>query len=185
MRAIPDSGWFLDGHYERDGKLDYGSRMKAMYSMINAVSGLAKKCTDAEGHKCLFAPTAVKYVKTPVFALNSEYDASMGKGPYGTDGGVYDCGWGYSPPPHVGLRCNASSVNQFGQYIVAMMKAALVPPHGAWLDSCYRHCSINCVGYDIQIGGVRAAQAVRDWYVGLGGGVSTQAKRFPCLDCCN
>ena len=29
-RGMPDSGWFLDGNYARDGKLDYDSRMKNM-----------------------------------------------------------------------------------------------------------------------------------------------------------
>ena len=44
-----------------------------------------------------------------------------------------------------------------------MFKAMMVPPHGVFLDACYRHCSIACPAYDIAIQGVTAAQVSPPW----------------------
>lgn len=181
VRAVPDSGWFLDGPYARDGKPDYDSRMENMYTMINAVAGLDAACTGKGGHRCLFAPYAIAFIKTPVFALNSRFDASMGIGMYGPAGSeqFYNC-TSYTAKP-----CDPASVNLFGHYIAAQMKAALVAPHGAFLDGCFRHCAINAPRYDtISIDSKTAAESVAAWYT-TGLATFTEKKAdFPCVDCC-
>ena len=45
--------------------------------MANAAAGLPPACTAAVGYKCLFAPYVVPYLSTPIFAINSKFDASM------------------------------------------------------------------------------------------------------------
>eukprot|EP00937_MAST-01D_sp_MAST-1D-sp2_P000842 g842.t1 len=203
VRAMPDSGWFVEGAYARDGKADYSARMQGMYSMISANASLAAPCTAALKHRCLFAPNYIKFVRTPLFALNSRYDASMATGSYGDAApGAHT----YSCTSYTGEPCEASTVNAFGVYIAASMSAALQAPHGAFLDSCYRHCSINCADYDIAIGGVRAAQAAAAWYKSLDeshraddANNATSAARaraganphfydgkapYPCAECC-
>jgi len=184
VRGIPDSGWFLDGNYARDGKADYDSLMEEMFTMIDAAAGLPAACTRVHGYRCLFAPIMIPFVKTPLFALNSRYDASMADGDYGNpSGSQYHCA------SYTGLACNASSVNDFGAYVAAQMKAALVPPHGAFLDSCFRHCSVNCPQYDIKIGHVKAAEAVAQWYLQGSAamphhGFYDQGAVYPCKGCC-
>ena len=64
--------------------------MQNMYDMINATASLSAECTDQHGDKCLFAEDMIKYIKTPMFVVNSKYDASMARGHYG-DGQYYDC----------------------------------------------------------------------------------------------
>lgn len=107
VRGMPDSGWFLNGDYARDGKPDYGSRMENMHSMANTSSGLPTACTAAGlGYKCLFAPNLIQFLKTPIFAINSKFDASMAPGTYnnkmGEVMGDYQCPEWYvttlSPP---------------------------------------------------------------------------------------
>ena len=188
VRAMPDSGWFVDGDYARDGKPDYGARMAEMYGMIGANASLSAACVAALGHRCLFAPSLVGggYVSTPLFALNSRYDASMASGQYGAE--APGTTMAYSCTSYSGHPCDAASVNTFGAYVAAAMKKALMaPPHGAFLDSCYRHCSINCAEYDITIGGVRAAQAAAAWYRGenSSGAFYDGFAPYPCANCCN
>ena len=200
VRAMPDSGWFVEGAYARDGKADYSGRMRGMYSMIAANASLSSSCTGELGYRCLFAPNYVKYVKTPLFALNSRYDASMASGSYG---GAAPGTRQYSCTSYTARPCDAATVNEFGAFVASAMEQALQPPHGAFLDSCYRHCSINCVDYDIGIGGVRAAQAAASWYHASTGrsasatgatGNSTSPSAnpyffdgkaaYPCAECC-
>ena len=89
-RGMPDSGWFQDGDYSRDGKPDYGARMRNMYVMANASSSLPAGC----GERCLFAQHMFPYIATPTFIMNSKYDASMAPGTYEGAGGAarpYQC----------------------------------------------------------------------------------------------
>jgi hypothetical protein len=170
------------GNYQRDGKANYGERMQNMYSLINAGASLSPRCVASLGFRCLFAPNAIAFIDTPVFALNSRYDASMASGHYGDD---ESGGTNYSCTSYTGEPCDYRSVNNFGSFVAARMKAALVAPHGAFLDSCYRHCSVNCRDYDITIGGVKAAQAAAAWYKGGGAAAFHDGNAtFPCVDCC-
>ena len=137
-RGMPDSGWFVEGDYARDGKPHYGARMANMYTMVNAASSLPASCVTAQGDRCLFAPNVVPHLTTPLFAINSKFDASMAPGSY-DDGTSYNCSEYYHLFSPAG-ECDAGSVNAFGDYVTAKMKAALKPPHGAYVDSCYRHC---------------------------------------------
>ena len=187
-RAMPDSGWFADGDYARDGKPHYGDRMRGLFALMNASAGLDAACVAAHGARCLFAPFAIEYVATPVFALTSQHDASMAPGRYVRDaaGGndTYLC-MSYEPAP-----CDAPSVNRFGAAMAAWMASSLAPPHGAFVDSAFRHCSINCDGYDIAIDGTRAAVAMAEWYANgssamMNRGQFFQGKDFPCADCCS
>ena len=72
-----------------------------------------------------------------------------------------------------------------GHYIAAQMKAALVAPHGAFLDGCFRHCAINAPRYGtISIDGKTAAESVAAWYT-TGLATFTEKKAdFPCAGCC-
>jgi O-palmitoleoyl-L-serine hydrolase len=70
-RGLPDSGFFEDGNYTRDGKSDYEGRMANLYEFTNAVAGISPACTATLGYKCLFAYHLLPYIKSPVLALNS------------------------------------------------------------------------------------------------------------------
>ena len=80
---------FEDGNYTRDGKADYDADMKNLYSFQNSVAGIySTACTSALGYKCLFAYHLMPYIKTPILALNSAYDATMGPGECGANSGI-------------------------------------------------------------------------------------------------
>lgn len=89
VRGLIDSGWFLPGSYTRDRKPDYGARMKELFGMVNASASLSAECIGAheatDAYLCLFAPRMAPFIHTPLLALNSKFDASMGSGRYRTD----------------------------------------------------------------------------------------------------
>ena len=82
-RAVIDSGFFMDGDYNRDGKFNpssYELRMANLYDFMNAKAGIAPTCVAAIGYKCLFAYHLLPFIKTPVLSLMSQFDATMGPG---------------------------------------------------------------------------------------------------------
>ena len=175
--CLPDSGFFLDGDNDRDGKGDYDSNMQSLYGFMASVRGIySTACTAAHGYKCLFADTLLPYIATPVFALNSAYDATMGNG---------ECGAGS------GLVMNWSSpaaVNACGAHVRALMRVVLGGPRNAvFLDSCKHHCGEWGA---IHIDGLNCADAMARWYAGgpgvlPGGGFMDQAQPYPCASCCS
>jgi len=187
VRGMPDSGWFLDGQYNRDRKDDYAARMRHLFTMVNASASLSTACVAAKGYLCLFAPHLVPYTRTPLLALNSRFDASMGRGRYNRDGAPpanYNC-----TPYTAGPPCDPATVDAFGRYVARSMRRLLQPPHGGYLDACYRHCSTNDANYNIHMEGTDAAHAAADWYARGSAalpnrGFWEQQAAFPCESCC-
>eukprot|EP01113_Clastostelium_recurvatum_P025069 TRINITY_DN3008_c0_g1_i7.p1 TRINITY_DN3008_c0_g1~~TRINITY_DN3008_c0_g1_i7.p1 ORF type:complete len:367 (+),score=50.78 TRINITY_DN3008_c0_g1_i7:20-1120(+) len=172
--ALPDSGFFLDGNYTRDGKEDYEARMQQMYLFMNSSAGIfSTQCTEVLGYKCLFALYMLPYIKTPVFALNSAYDATMGNGPCGNSGITFN--WS-----------NATSVNACGTYIRTLMRKLLQPPSAAFLDACQHHCG---EWNSIHIHNIDSSVAFTTWYTKGSGalpdsGFLDQGLPYPCASCC-
>merc|ERR1711937_361007 len=130
--------------------------MENMYVMMNSSAGLSPTCVAQLGHKCLFAPNYMPFVKTPIFSMNSKYDASMADGTYENGNLAYNC------TEYTRKTCDAASVAAFGRYITTTMMKLLSPPHGAFLDGCYHHCSVGDPPYVID--GHNAGQAMAKWY---------------------
>lgn len=191
VRGMPDSGWFLPGSYHRDRKPNYSARMANLFTMVNATASLPTGCLSAHGRSgylCLFAERVIPYVTTPLLALNSRFDASMGPGKY--ERGVGEMGATYSCTPYLGVPCNATSVDEFGAYIASSMRKLLRPPHGAYLDACFRHCSTNDHAYNIHMHGTNASYAAAEWYghgsaaLPNGGWWEQSSGLFRCDTCC-
>ena len=179
--GMPDSGWFLNGNYARDGKADYGSRMQNLFTMANVSASLPPACVAKLGYRCLFANYLMPFVRTPTFAVNSRFDASMAPGMYEGGSEAYTCEE-YMKDIN---KCNASKMNAFGGLIENQMQSLLKPPHGAFLHSCYRHCGGTTD--QLSIGSLTALQAFKVWYEGgdlPNKGFLNQAAPFPCSKCC-
>jgi len=172
-RGLPDSGFFLDGDYNRDGKPNYEARMSNMYNFMNSQAGISPACNQKLGYKCLFAYHLIPFLKTPVLALNSAYDATMGNGDCGHSGIVFD--W-----------TNTTSVNLCGNYIRMLVQQLLMPPSAVFLDSCRHHCGEWGA---ITIDGTTSPKALNVWY-NTGShalpkdGDMDQGAAYPCDKCC-
>jgi len=172
-RGLPDSGFFLDGDYNRDGKPNYEARMANLYKFMNSSAGISSTCTSRIGYKCLFAYHLMPFIESPVLALNSAYDATMGNG---------QCG-------HSGITFNwndAKSVNECGNYIRGLFKELLAEPSAVFLDSCRHHCGEWGA---ITIDGLKSPEVLQLWYEkGTKGlphnGYMDQNQVFPCDSCC-
>ena len=56
----------------------------------------------------------------------------------------------YSCTSYTAMPCDHASVNAFGAVVTTAMRSAMkgnAAGHGGFLDSCFRHCSINCPAY--------------------------------------
>lgn len=173
-RGMPDSGFFLDGNYSRDGKPDYEWRMSNLYSFMNSSASIIPACNQKLGYLCLFAYHILPFIQSPVFALNSAYDATMANGQCGHSGIIFN--WN-----------NVTSVNACGNYIRGLMKQTLAAPSGVFLDSCQHHCG---EWGQIHIDNITSPFAVQTWYTKgasalPNNGYMDQGQPYPCSSCCN
>ncbi|XP_065663750.1 uncharacterized protein LOC124816442 [Hydra vulgaris] len=76
VRVLSDAGFFIDT--APMGGRNLGSMFKRIYEMQNSSSGLDQDCVHDLGQdnawQCFLPAKIVKYVKTPIFVLNSAYD---------------------------------------------------------------------------------------------------------------
>jgi len=172
--GLPDSGFFLDGDYARDGQPNYEGRMTNLYTMMNSVAGITNTdCTSKIGYQCLFALHLLPYIQSHIFTLNSAYDATMANGQCGHSGIVFN--WS-----------NATSVTLCGNYVRSLVKSLLKSPDAAFLDACQHHC-----GYwgGIHIDGLTSPFAHQIWYEKgasslPNGGYMDQNQNYPCTTAC-
>jgi len=162
VKGLPDSGFVLN--YNTDVGQRFAAIMKWAFVQMNFQSDsdcIAAHASDPE--QCIFTEVAAPYVTTPMFPLQSQYDAWQLDNILGTN--------------------NAAAVNQFGQALETRFKATVLkhPANGCFLDSCVHHCgSWNSIIID----GKNSGQALRDWYNGQSG-QHFQGKTYPCNPCCS
>jgi hypothetical protein len=134
---------------------------------VTGSGGTNLKCLDAnrgaDAWKCLMAPYIAQYVETPIYVMNSAYDAYQLANILNAS-----CIPKIGDPP-----CDAATNSSIQAYRDLFLKAIAVvtdgkPKNGVYVDSCYVHeqnvdyCSNqrrapNCVGW------TPASQASKRW----------------------
>eukprot|EP00039_Didymoeca_costata_P017236 m.317552 g.317552 ORF g.317552 m.317552 type:complete len:177 (-) comp16509_c1_seq8:339-869(-) len=80
--GAPNAGYFLD-HGRMPGvkptlPFNYPEGIAYMYHMFNSSGALSQDClnsySSSDQYKCLMAPYAINFIKTPVFAIQSRFD---------------------------------------------------------------------------------------------------------------
>jgi len=172
--GLPDSGFFLDGNYSRDGIPDYEANMKNLYNFMNSQAGIHSPCIAKLGYQCFFAYHILPFISTPILVQNSAYDATMEDGECGHSGIIFN--WN-----------NPASVNDCGNYISGLMKTLLVPPSAVFLDSCKHHCG----EWDaLHIDQMSSTDVLKVWYTQGSNalpnkGFMDQNQPYPCNLCCS
>lgn len=189
--GMPDSGFFLD--YQNPSVAptpppaaapadrralntipgDYHRGLQWVYEFSNATAGINADCVAAhqsgehDAWKCMFAEHTSPFIHTPIFVLQSEYDA-------------WQTGHVLAPD---------DDVNQLGINITARLRANLFDVHpesGGFVDSCHHHCG---AWGSISIDGDLVAEAFQKWYSTLGTAgakkVWAQMQTYPCEACCS
>lgn len=169
---------------EKERRLEHRlarSHIRLLYEQQNATHGVNSHCLKdlqptGDEWQCMYAETAAKYIRTPIFALQSEYDSWQKKAVLGTE----------------------DDVNTFGNDLTAKLQKSVLDSNvksGAFLDSCSHHCHM---WGQIRIDGDLVADAFRKWYDSLGDGdiaekpsdgqqkkrFWSQKKAYPCTKCC-
>ena len=193
VTGLADSGFFLNYDWQQRGPASGGPgspqfpsnatypwRMWWMWQQLAGnTSAIDARCLAAQpaGSEwlCFFAENLAPYLTTPVFALQSYYDA-------------YQIG----AILHDDVKApNASNVNQFGARLNTRVKADLLgssaTKHGAALDACVHHCgSTGTVWPALPFASNTTMQnaAWAEWYKGGSTRLYEQVSTFPCNWCC-
>jgi hypothetical protein len=181
--GLPDSGFFLDYQDPSvscsplvqpllgrtiDG--DYHCGLKWTYNIQNATAGINQDCVAAHAAtsdewKCMFAEHSADHIRSPMFAMQSQYDS-----------------W------QTGNVQGRASTQVMGNNITARIQSDLMAHNnesGAFLDSCHHHCG---AWNTIRIDGDLVSTAIQKWYEGIGVQGSkklwNQNKPYPCASCC-
>lgn len=182
--GLPDSGFFLD--YQdptvtcspaAQGKLgttingNYHCGLKWTHDIQNATAGINQDCVKAhagEEWKCMFAEHSAEHIRSPVFAMQSQYDS-----------------W---QTGHVQGNGGNAKTQELGNNITARVQSMLMANNkesGAFLDSCHHHCG---AWNTIRIDGDLVSTAIQKWYntIGQSGAKKlwNQNKLYPCDACC-
>jgi hypothetical protein len=187
--GMPDAGFFIDNSVS----VASGWRDQVRWAALqqNTSAGVPPAClahyAPEEQWRCFFAQYAAPFVKAPLFALQSQYDA------YQTSAEIK------SRDPHI--------VNLYGLNLSRTLEEALQllgdttgsggrnPPttkHGAFLDSCWHHSG---AWPSLQIDNTTAWDAMAAWYKQIhSADAGTRPGRrywkqaapsgFPCQECC-
>eukprot|EP01038_Epipyxis_sp_PR26KG_P004243 gene4243-6022_t len=179
IRGFSDSGYFMQYSsskscittYQSFGKdeacvnnrIDYPSAVKSLFYFANISSGVNANCLQfmrsnkKEDSNCFFADNAALFIKTPLFAVQPQYDQWQILHVIGGDN-------------------NQLLVNEFGHNLTSSLQKSLLvnSDHGAFIDSCSHHCTSCSVsnenswhGSNIRssVGNKSEATAFSTWYL--------------------
>jgi len=136
----------------------------------NATGLLDPKClakNPGAEERCLIGAVIATYLTTPLFAWQSRYDTDQ-----------QSC--------EMSKECagTPSCLEAYGANLTSELHRALLtnPKHGAFLDSCSRHCQAPALPHD-DASGLTPTKAFARWYKG-GKRSYGQGARYPCPSCC-
>jgi len=167
VRGLPDSGFFLDYNSDIAGAPKYGDQMRWVFKAMNASAGVNQDCIKGNPGKednCYFAEHTGPFLKTPIFPLQSEYDA-------------------WQVPNILGAKSTDSAlINTFGRLLTDRVTKSVLSnkANGIFLDSCYHHCG---AWNSIVIKGFNTSAAFAEFYDGKAA-VFVQGQEYPCAACC-
>eukprot|EP01005_Ploeotia_sp_CARIB1_P000406 NODE_149_length_1336_cov_170.449132_g145_i0.p1 GENE.NODE_149_length_1336_cov_170.449132_g145_i0~~NODE_149_length_1336_cov_170.449132_g145_i0.p1 ORF type:complete len:386 (-),score=108.98 NODE_149_length_1336_cov_170.449132_g145_i0:118-1275(-) len=177
VAGLPDSGFFLDYEDTGNGETtipgNYHDGLVWVFNQMNASTGVDADCINhwaplGKAWKCMFAQHTAPFITTPMFALQSQYDA------WQTGHEIK------SQPPTV------AQINAYGKMFKQIFESQFLAQkrNGAILDCCHHHCghwdSVHTSGYT-------QATAFQKWYESEPGTSPRfiQNKPYPCSACCN
>jgi hypothetical protein len=160
--GFPDAGFFLDGLSASTNTYLYRSLLQGADPVWNVTGSRGTNAACVAAHiptndtwKCLFAPYMLPYIRTPLFIMNSAFDAYQVPNIFG-ESCLND-----------GNGCSSAVVTTLEGYrsmMIQAVKAGAKPSlDGCYIDSCYVHeqnvdyCSgqsvPNCVGWSPKTAG--------------------------------
>lgn len=167
--AAANVGFFQDHREFLSTNKPYTRNMEYIISMQNVTAGegLLKTCFDKYASTpwmCMLAPYAASFVETPLFLMNSKFDAWQLSNIL-----RLPCMQGYSDFPwEHPSTCDASEQAAAAQFATDFLtnlyaKVLFKPENGAYITSCVCH---DCRWDDITIQNVTLLEHLSGWYFG-------------------
>ncbi|XP_022543372.2 pectin acetylesterase 9 isoform X1 [Brassica napus] len=195
VKCMSDAGFFLDA-------IDVASNrtMRSLYTQLVSLQGVQKNldpnCTHAfypEPSLCFFPQYALRFIKTPMFILNSAYD-------------VFQFHHGLVPPSadltgrwnrcklNV-TACNPHQLDALQGFRTDMLEALMnffrnSTRGGMFINSCFDHCQSALQETWLsptspRIHNKTISKTVGDWYFGRGEDVKQIDCPYPCDKTCH
>jgi hypothetical protein len=182
--GFADSGYYLDVDY-------YTNQKRFVTDYQNVTALLSPACLrdyPAMPHKCLIADINARYLRTPLFAWQSKYDADQLSGSISPP-----CTTGVCATPY-GANLSSSMHRSLFSSVPAIhgdawrKRGGSVPVvHGAFIDGCHRHCQYW--GKISLVQSMSPLQALHMWYTAAQPqfthlALEQDAPAYPCSNCC-
>lgn len=182
VAGFPDSGFYLDVPMFTSAKR-YPVFEQHGVAMLNKACRLKHV---GEEEKCLIGEVVAPFLETPLFAWQSRYDLDQRSCEMNAT-----CARSGACLEDYGARFTATLQRQ----LLQRLPAAAGQGHGAFLDSCSRHCDSNVEHAPLDdASGETPLQAFAAWYGHLAGGSGSgepsprqlygQAPSLHCEGCC-
>ena len=162
VAGLADSGYYMDVSM-------FTPLKRYVVTEHNGTGLLNQECVQnfpGAEEKCLIGSVISSYLKTPLFAFQSRFDADQ-----------QGCEMSHL------CRWTAACVKEYAGNLSNSLEKTLQSPHGYFLDSCVRHCSFDDLAPQ-DVSGESPLRAFATWYAG-GQAQYTQKFTYPCSYCCN
>ena len=184
LLGFPDGGFFLD-IADVHGKHSYRANMANVFNLSSGTAGVEPACRAAnvgQEWRCIFAEYVFPFLKTPLFAVESLYDAWQ----IPNVEGAPICSASYA------CATNATTLAVFQGFrtqMLAALQPVIASAKGIWTDSCVAHCQTTVDGAGTwngawKVGGRNPSQAFGDCYFGRGPCQSVEKCAWPCNPTC-
>lgn len=162
--ALADAMFSLE-HDDWYGEPRLSPQLRWMYSAMNMTRSVPPACRAAAGAaggwRCLFGGYAARYVRTPLFILNSKYDTWQ-------EWAILAVNCTIAAADGVAPRCAPAEEAFFVEYGRAMARAVGAVParHAAFMSNCPAHCQTGRWARwgERTVNGTSIAEAVVGWY---------------------
>ncbi|EDO47398.1 predicted protein [Nematostella vectensis] len=191
LRAMSDSGYFVDIASLNGGNI-INRHFKRMFEVHNSTAGVQQDCVrDAEpGYqwKCLFPQHTFRFLSTPIFILQSAYDAWQiihVRGPHPSWAYRHIHGI-YCKPP----ECTSRELKAIMQYrnitLHALHPVLRSRTSGLLLTSCMEHSQslYDDTWTKLYVNGLPVSEIVGDWYFERSNGHHHVDCDYPCNPSC-
>lgn len=182
FHVVPISGFFLN-HDNIPGSQVYGDQISVIFNLANSTHGVNDACIAGEAPNawhCNMAQYVYKYIKSPIFPLNSAYDSwqtgciltaepvtlandTSHNGNCSAVPGWASC----SSNPEA---CTTAQMGPYNEYRASFIDdmnvtaTAQAAGNGGFIVSCHTHCEAQSSGWtQFKIGGVSIMEAVGAW----------------------
>lgn len=191
-RCVSDAGYFPDYVALPSGVPVLRTQYQSVVRVQNTTGGVNAACVagtaPADQWQCFFPQYTAPFLKTPIFALNSDVDSWQ-----------LEADWFAQAAPGTPWETCAKNIddctgpqlaavqNFSATYVSETLSPILSPesPHGAFISSCFEHCQSGVTWQQgAKIGGRTIGAVFDDWYRQTEPSAATKAVMcpYPCSE---